>query len=134
MNVFFILGGSLIRSKITDVYLYGNIQVSMNTLKEAAEEEADNEEKCYIFKKLTEFTVRLNILVTEFACNVFLLTEETTHPVGNTKSITHAFFPQMAPWYQLRQVLKYFFLVPMTCCSAQTLGLMRIEGQKGMRH
>lgn len=51
MNVFFILGGSLIQSKITDVCLYGNIQVSMKTLKEAEEGEPDTEKKCCIFQK-----------------------------------------------------------------------------------
>lgn len=52
--MFFILSGSLIQSKITDVRLYGNIQVSVKTLKEKAvkEEEADTEEKCYSFKNI----------------------------------------------------------------------------------
>lgn len=47
-NVFFILSGSLVQSEITDVYLYGNINVSMKTLKEEAVEEA----KCHIFKNI----------------------------------------------------------------------------------
>lgn len=36
---------------------------------------------------------------------------------------TYAFFPQMAPWYQFLQVLKYFFFVPITCWRAQTFWL-----------
>lgn len=40
---------------------------------------------------------------------------------GGGKS--YAFLPQMDPLYQFLHVLKYFFLVPMTCCRAHTLGL-----------
>lgn len=36
---------------------------------------------------------------------------------------SYAFLPQMDPLYQFLHVLKYFFLVPMTCCRAHTLGL-----------
>lgn len=54
INVFFILRGSLIQSEITDVCLYGNIQVSMKTLidKAVVEEETDTEEKYNILRTL----------------------------------------------------------------------------------
>lgn len=42
---------------------------------------------------------------------------------GNLCLRTYAFLPQMVPLYQFLHVLKYFFLVPMTCCRAHTLGL-----------
>lgn len=43
---------------------------------------------------------------------------------------SYAFLPQMDPLYQFLHVLKYFFLVPMTCCRAHTLGLEQ-EGERG---
>lgn len=44
---------------------------------------------------------------------------------------SYAFLPQMEPLYQFLHVLKYFFLVPMTCCRAHTLGLKR-RSEEGM--
>lgn len=46
------------------------------------------------------------------------------------KDETYVFFPQMAPWYQFLQVLKYFFLVPKICWRAQTFGLEDREEKK----
>lgn len=45
---------------------------------------------------------------------------------------TYAFLPQMVPLYQFLHVLKYFFLVPMTCCRAHTLGLWGGEDRDGI--
>lgn len=125
INVFSILSGSLIQSKITDVCLYGNMKVSIKPLKEDAVEEGeevDSTEKCFCIFKSDTFK-SLNCLV------MFIFKEEKQLVLLETWNNTYAFFPQMAPWYQFRQVLKYFFLVPMTCWSAQTLGLMRIKGE-----
>lgn len=121
--MFSILSGSLIQSKITDVCLYGNMKVSIIPLKEdivEEGEEVDRTEKCFCIFKSDTFK-SLNCLV------MFIFQEEKQLVLLETLNNTYAFFPQMAPWYQLRQVLKYFFLVPMTCWSAQTLGLMRIK-------
>lgn len=43
---------------------------------------------------------------------------------------TYAFLPQMEPLYQFLHVLKYFFLLPRTCCRAHTLGLWGGEGDE----
>lgn len=113
-------------------------KVSMKTLKEDAveeeEEEADTQRPKEMLKlqKRTQLILRLNLLVIKFD-SMFIFKQEK-QLVRETWDNTYAFFPQMAPWYQLRQVLKYFLLVPMTCWSAQTLGLVRIEGEKGIKN
>lgn len=101
-NVFLILSGSFIQSEITDVCLYGKFP--WNPFK----------------KKQYEEILKINAVIFTWICLCLSLNRR------NNLS-TYAFFPQMEPRYQLRQVLKYFFLVPMTCWSAQTLGLMRRE-------
>lgn len=76
----FILSGSLIQSKITDACLYGNIKVSMKTLKEDAveeEKEADTQRPKEMLKlqKCTRLMLRLNLLVIEYD-SMFIFKEE----------------------------------------------------------
>lgn len=98
----------------------------MKTLKEDVAEDEEEEADT----KITELMLKI-ILLVKFEL-MFIFKEERKKRFLKTWNNTYAFFPQMAPWYQLRQVLKYFFLVPMTCWSAQTLGLIRIEGETGI--
>lgn len=36
---------------------------------------------------------------------------------------THVGLPQILRWYHCLQLVKYFLLVPLSCCIAQTFGL-----------
>lgn len=79
-------------------------------------------------QKHTKLLLMFNLAV--FLFDLMFMWKEEKRSVPETSLNTYAFFPQMAPRYQLRQVLKYFFLVPMTCWSAQTLGLIRSKTEK----
>lgn len=61
--------------------------------------------------------------------DLYPLTSHTKIPqhTGDTYASgdTYAFFPQIEAWYQFRQVLKYFFLVPIICWRAHILGLKK---------
>lgn len=43
--------------------------------------------------------------------------------LNGSDSGTHVGLPQIFRWYHCLQLVKYFLLVPLICCMAQTLGL-----------
>lgn len=44
---------------------------------------------------------------------------------------THVAFPQIFLWYHCLQLVKYFLLVPISFCTAQTLGLQEGQSREG---
>lgn len=44
---------------------------------------------------------------------------------------THVAFPQIFLWYHCLQLVKYFLLVPISFCTAQTLGLQEGQSRAG---
>lgn len=50
---------------------------------------------------------------------------------GGFPPSTHVAFPQIFLWYHCLQLVKYFLLVPISFCTAQTLGLQEGQSRAG---
>lgn len=68
----------------------------------------------FVFIKTLEDALEEEGVGTKKKCSNYKMFKTTAQSLIETSDNTYAFFPQMVPLYQFRQVLKYFFLVPST--------------------